>query len=100
MHLLVASSPLTTSSGKGRIPTRPAICRLKVQPRTSLCFKGKTYTIGRVNSEKVWKDILTKNGLRYDVDKDPDTNWIGTMGPYLNMLGYWGVKAAGTKSRP
>lgn len=50
-------------------------------------FKGKTYTIGRVHSERAWREILINNGLDYNVDKDSNKNWIGTMGPYLNMLG-------------
>lgn len=48
-----------------------------------VCFKGKTYTINRTGAEKAWKEILTNNKLRYDVDKDAETNWIGTMGPSI-----------------
>lgn len=57
-----------------------------------VCFKGKTYTISRADSERVWKEIIERNGLRYAVDKDSDGNWIGTMGPYLNMMGCWGLR--------
>lgn len=57
-----------------------------------LSFKGKTYTIGRAQSEKSWRDILANNGLDYTVDKDSDKNWVGTMGPYLNMLGCSGLR--------
>lgn len=57
-----------------------------------VCFKWKTYTLNRESAEKAWKKILNGNGLRYDVDKDSDNNWIGTIGPYLNMLGCWGLR--------
>lgn len=30
--------------------------------------------------------------MKYNVEKDSDQNWIGTMGPYLNMLGCWGLR--------
>lgn len=55
-------------------------------------FKGKTYTIDRASSEAAWKKILNTNNLKYDVDKESSENWIGTMGPYLNMLGCWGLR--------
>lgn len=32
------------------------------------------------------------NGLRYDVDKESEITWIGTKGPYMNMLGCWGLR--------
>lgn len=57
-----------------------------------ICFKGKTYTISRASSERAWRDILENNGLKYDAEKDSEGNWIGTMGPYLNMLGCWGLR--------
>lgn len=57
-----------------------------------ISFKGKTYTIGRAQSERSWREILTNNDLSYSIDKDSDKNWIGTMGPYLNMLGCWGLR--------
>lgn len=30
--------------------------------------------------------------MKYEVDKDSEGNWIGIMGPYLNMLGCWGLR--------
>lgn len=57
-----------------------------------ICFKGKIYTVSRASSERAWRDILENNGLKYDVEKDSKGNWIGTMGPYLNMLGCWGLR--------
>lgn len=35
---------------------------------------------------------MENNGLKYDVEKESEGNWIGTMGPYLNMLGCWGLR--------
>lgn len=55
-------------------------------------FKGKTYTNSIASSERSWRDILANNGLDYNVDKDSNKNWVGTMGPYLNMLGCWGLR--------
>lgn len=55
-------------------------------------FKGKTYTLSREMVESVWKSVQATNGLRYDVDKDSELTWIGTMGPYMNMLGCWGLR--------
>lgn len=40
----------------------------------------------------MWKTELEVNGLRYNVGKDSDQIWIGTMGPYLNMLGCWRLR--------
>lgn len=57
-----------------------------------ICFKGKTYTVSRASSERAWRDILENNGLKYNVEKESEGNWIGTMGPYLNMLGCWGLR--------
>lgn len=57
-----------------------------------ISFKGKAYTISRVEAERNWLKILLHNGLQYNVDKDSKDNWIGTMGPYLNMLGCWGLR--------
>lgn len=58
----------------------------------AVSFKGKTYTIGRAPAERSWRDILANNCLDYKVDKDSAKNWVGTMGPYLNMLGCWGLR--------
>lgn len=33
-----------------------------------------------------------EHNLKYDVDKESSENWVGTMGPYLNMLGCWGLR--------
>lgn len=30
--------------------------------------------------------------MKYDVERDSEKNWVGTMGPYLNMLGCWGLR--------
>lgn len=57
-----------------------------------ITFKGNTYTLSRERAEHRWLEILGNNGLRYDVEKDSEKNWIGTMGPYLNMLGCWGLR--------
>lgn len=65
-----------------------------------ITFKGSTYTLSRERADRRWLDILNNNGLRYDIEKDSEKNWIGTMGPYLNMLGCWGIKVTGVESWP
>lgn len=55
-------------------------------------YKSKTYHIQRKTAEKAWMEIIASNGLNYNIDKDSPSNWIGTMGPYLNMLGCWGLR--------
>lgn len=53
----------------------------------SISFKGSTYTLSREQAERRWLHILNNNGLHYDVEKDSEKNWVGAMGPYLNMMG-------------
>lgn len=57
-----------------------------------ISFKGSTYTLSREQAERRWLHILNNNGLHYDVEKDSEKNWVGTMGPYLNMMGCWGLR--------
>lgn len=54
--------------------TRSNMQNKSVATDFTICFKGQTYTISRANSEKAWKEILSKNGLKYDVDKDSEGN--------------------------
>lgn len=55
-------------------------------------LRGKVYTFTREEVEDVWNYTLKNHGLNYNVDEDSEQNWIGTMGPYLNMLRCWGLR--------
>lgn len=59
----------------------------------SVSCRGQTGQVTHANALKAWMDAVKENGLEYkNFHKDDKENWYGTMGPYLNFFGTWGLR--------
>lgn len=57
-------------------------------------YRGQDYSLTNETVKNTWVTILKSNGLEYkDFSSTDNSNWYGTMGPYLDMFAAYPLRA-------
>lgn len=57
-------------------------------------YKGQDYSLTNDAVKTMWTAILKQNGLEYkDFSSTDNTNWYGTMGPYIDMFAAYPLRS-------